>query len=75
MYYTYSKSQHDYIVVSDKQLHWAQLHVLALGVGHHQVVLRIIEQLYNKQVYGGSRGWWETSPTTPQSPQYTLLIL
>ena len=48
--------------MSDKQLHWLQLHVSALGIGHHQVVLRLIEQLYNKQgilggvgVVGGTR--------------------
>ena len=35
--------------MSDKQLHWVQLHVSALVIGHHQVVLRLIEQLYNKQ--------------------------
>ena len=40
--------------MSDKQLCWVQLHVSALGTGHHQFVLRLIEQLYNKQgVLGG----------------------
>jgi len=38
--------------MSDKALHW--VHVLALSTGHHQVVLRLIEQLYNKQ---GIWGW------------------
>ena len=34
--------------MSDKPLHWVQkLHVSALIIGHHQVVLRIIEKLYN----------------------------
>ena len=46
--------------MSDKQLQWLQLHVSALGISHHQVVLRLIEQLYNKQgilgeVGGGGR--------------------
>ena len=43
----------------NKLLHWVQLHVSALCVGHHQVVLRLIEQLYNKQgiLEGGSGGW------------------
>jgi len=35
--------------MSDKQLHWVKLHVSVLGIGHHQVVLRLIEQLYNNQ--------------------------
>ena len=40
--------------MSDKPLHWVQqLHVSALSIGHHQVVLRLIEQLHNKQ---GIRG-------------------
>jgi hypothetical protein len=40
--------------MSDIPLHWVQqLHVSALGIGHHQVVLRLMEQLYNKQ---GIRG-------------------
>jgi len=30
------------------QLHWVQLHVSALCIGHHQVVLRHVEHLYNK---------------------------
>jgi len=29
--------------MSDGLLHWIQLHVSALGMGHHQVVLRLIE--------------------------------
>ena len=39
----------------DKQLHWVQLHVSALCIGHHKIVLRFIEQLYNKQ---GILGEW-----------------
>jgi len=36
--------------MSDKPLRWVQqLHVSALSIAHHQVVLRLIEQLYNKQ--------------------------
>ena len=43
-----------------KQLRWLQLRVSALSIGHHQVVLRLIEELYNKQgilglLYGGLR--------------------
>jgi len=34
--------------MSDKPLHWVQLHVSALSIGHHPVVLRFIEQLYNR---------------------------
>ena len=45
--------------MSDKPLQWVQqLHVSALGIGHHQVVLRFIEQLYNKQGVRGGLGWW-----------------
>jgi len=29
--------------MSDGLLHWIKLHVSALGMGHHQVVLRLIE--------------------------------
>ena len=41
--------------MSDKPLHWLQqLHDSVLNIGHHMVVLRLIEQLYNKQgVLGG----------------------
>ena len=77
LFYTYSQSQHNCIVKSDKPLHWVQqLHVSALVIGHHQVVLRLIEQLNNKQgilrwlgVVGGRD---LVPPTTPQSPSYTL---
>ena len=31
MYYTYSQSQHKYISMSEKQLHWVQLRASALG--------------------------------------------
>ena len=41
--------------MSDKPLHLVQLHVSALSIGHHQVVLRLKEQLYN---YQGTRGEW-----------------
>ena len=40
--------------MSDKPLQWVHLHVSALGICHLQVVLRLIEQLYNKQ---GILGW------------------
>jgi len=42
--------------MSDKQLHWVQVHVLALGIGHHQFVVRLIEQLHNKQGILGDGG-------------------
>ena len=43
--------------MSDKPLHWVHLHVSAWGIGHHQVIHRLIEQLYNKQgIRGGSGG-------------------
>ena len=56
--YLYTVSHNTTILsMSDKQLHWVQLHVLSLGIGHHQVVLRLIEQLYNKQgILGGIGG-------------------
>jgi len=45
--------------MSDIPLHWVQqLHVSTLGIGHHQVVLRLMEQLYNKQGIRGEWGWW-----------------
>ena len=44
--------------VSDEPLHWVQLHVSALGIGHHQVVLRLIEELYNKLGIRAEGGWW-----------------
>jgi len=45
--------------MSDKPLHWVQLHVSALSIGHHQVVLRLIEHLYHKQsIRGWLGGWW-----------------
>jgi hypothetical protein len=40
--------------MSDKRLHWVELHGLTLGIGHNQDVLRLIEQLYNMQgILGG----------------------
>ena len=51
MYYTYSQSQHNSLC--NKPLHWVQLHVSTSSIGHHQVVPRLIEQLYNTQ---GTRG-------------------
>ena len=42
--------------MSAKPLRWVQLHVSALDIGHHQVVLRLIEQLYNKQDKQGEWG-------------------
>ena len=46
--------------MSNIQLHWVQLRVLALCIGHHQVVLRLVEELYNKKgILGGCGGWWD----------------
>jgi hypothetical protein len=43
--------------VSNTPLHWAQLRVSTLCIGHHQVVLRLVEQLYNKLgILGGVGG-------------------
>jgi len=59
--------------MSDKPLHWVQLHVSALGIGHNQVVFRRFEELYNKQGTLGEWGWWGeeiSSPTTPNHPVY-----
>ena len=43
--------------MSNTPLHWVQLHVSALCIGHHQVVLRLVEQLYNKRgILGCVRG-------------------
>ena len=40
------------------QLHWVQLHVLALCIGHCQAVLGLVEQLYSKWgILGGCVGW------------------
>ena len=56
MYYIYSHNT-TIMSMSDKPLHWVHLHVSALGIGHHQVIHRLIEQLYNKQgILGGDRG-------------------
>jgi len=58
--------------MSDKLLQWVKLHVSALVIGHNQVVLRLTEQLHNKQVILGGVGgvWGDESlyPTTPYSP-------
>jgi len=42
--------------MSNISLHWVQLHVSALCIGHHQVFLRLVEQLYNKRGIMGSVG-------------------
>ena len=71
MYYIFSHSQHKYISVTDKQLHWVQLHVSVLGIGHHQVVLRLIEKIYNKHgILGGVGmvGGRDLLPHHPHSP-------
>jgi hypothetical protein len=48
MYYSYSHNT-TIFPMSNLQLHWVQLHVSALCIGHHQVVHRLVEQLYNKR--------------------------
>ena len=63
--------------MSDKQLQWVQLHVSALGVGHHQVVLRLFEQLYNKRgILGGVGvvGGRDFIPHNPHSPRIPCLF-
>ena len=46
--------------MSNIQFHWAQLHVSVFCIGHHQVVLRLVELLYNKcGNVGGRGGWWD----------------
>jgi hypothetical protein len=40
--------------MSNKQLYWLQLHVSTLCIVHRHAVLRLVEQLYNKQgILGG----------------------
>ena len=43
--------------VSNTPLHWAQLRVSTLCIGHHQVVLKLFEQIYNKLCILGGGGW------------------
>jgi len=57
MYYTYSRNT-TVFSMSNLQLHWVELHVSALCFGHHQVVHRLVEELYNmggilESVWGG----------------------
>ena len=44
MYYRYSHNT-TIFSMSNIQLHWVQLHVSALCIGHRQVVHRLVEQL------------------------------
>ena len=66
IYYTHS---HNTAIFSmcNIQFRWAQLHVSALCIGHHPVVFRLVEQLYNKRgILGGVRsGGTRSRPTTP----------
>ena len=57
----YAHSQNTTILpTSNTPLHWVQPHVSALCIGQHQVVLRLVERLYNKQgILGGLWGWWD----------------
>ena len=79
MYYTYS---HNTTILSMgyKLLHWVQLHVSALGISHHQVVLSLFEQLYNAQGTLGGVGVVEEgdlipppSPLPPVYPAYCIV--
>ena len=65
--------------MSNIRLHWVQLHVSALCISHHQVVLRLVEQL------GVFWGVWEvvgrdlvpSAPKTPppEYPAYCIVVL
>jgi len=56
MYHTYSHNT-TIFSMSNIQLHWVQLHVSALCIDHQQVVLGLVEQLYNKRgILGGVGG-------------------
>jgi len=71
MYYTYSHNT-TIFPMSNIQLHWVQLHVSALCIGHHQVVHRFVEELYNKRVF--RRVWGvvgRDGPTTPSTNLWT----
>ena len=48
MYYRYSHNT-TIFSLSNIQLRWVQLHVSALCSDHHQIVHRLVEQLYNKR--------------------------
>ena len=75
MYHTQSHNT-TVLSMSDKQLHWVQLHVSTLDIGHHQVVLRLIEQLYNKQSILGGLGVVGdgTFPHHPNAPSIPCLL-
>jgi len=59
--------------MSNIQLHSVQVHVSVLCIGHHQVVLRLVEQLYNKRgILEGVGVWWdEISSYHPPHPPRT----
>ena len=54
----------------NKLLHWVELHVSALGIGRHQGVLRLIQQLYNRQGVLGEWGGEGRPPPLPLPPVY-----
>ena len=58
--------------MSNIQLHWVQLHVSALCIGHHQVVLRLVEQLCNKRGVLGGVGGGETRSVVVVVPNITV---
>ena len=70
MYYTYSHNT-TIFSISNIQLQWVQLHVSAVCIGHHQVVLRLVEQLYRGTDKFLARPWKETSYSDQDLQQYT----
>jgi len=65
--------------MSNTQLHWVQLHVSTLCIGHHQVVLRpLLSNNTISRVFGGgmrfrlyNSGWHNLGLTKPDDGQYT----
>jgi len=57
MHYTYSQKT-TILPTSNTALYWIELHVSALCIGYHQVVLRLVERLCNKRgiLRGGGDG-------------------
>ena len=59
----------------NKLLKWVKLHVSALGIGHHQVVLRLIEQLCNRKSILGGSGGGKDLIHTPLPPVYSAYCI
>jgi len=56
-------------------LQWVHVHVSALGIGHLQVVLTLVEQLYKEWGIMGGWGWWDEIETLSCTQcNFTLLI-